>query len=346
MAISDRYSSRYPRQGDFAILCEGDIAGLEVDLLEKWTAMKSKHLVDLWPCGKRSSIMGVADAIGRSRPLAVIEDRDYRSPDKAAQDCQRSYRDRVEKRGLQLKYWRAWHRHEIENYLIEPDVLVPVLSERFTIPEEKVRERLATLVSQLGADQAAQSVISEMSDRLSSNHPDRYIAGLPRKTARPRLDQESNSVLAPDAAEPRRALESLISEKVGLISSDVKGFSDLPKALLDKYDALVSEWSSVTFDSAVWRIDWAGKDMLVHLCRWLSFDPGWIQNADSGQVRIDWERLEAEDKGLSARAKEREIITELQPQLVRSFLRMLENPKVTEIGNEWLKLVNDLAIKA
>jgi len=37
------------------------------------------------PCGTGAAIFGMSDAIGRSRPIAVIEDRDFRPLSKAAE---------------------------------------------------------------------------------------------------------------------------------------------------------------------------------------------------------------------------------------------------------------------
>src|SRR5260370_38574248 len=89
-----RYSSRYPRQGKFAILCEGDIAGYETDLLERWFALQAAHVfVDVWPCGTKTAIFGIADALGRAIPFFVIEDRDYRTIDQAQKDCQAELKD-------------------------------------------------------------------------------------------------------------------------------------------------------------------------------------------------------------------------------------------------------------
>ena len=81
--------NRYPRAGNVAVLCEGDVAGFEVDLIEKWMAVRAPEvLADVWACGTQESIYGVADAIGRSRPLVVVEDRDYRTPEQASADCE------------------------------------------------------------------------------------------------------------------------------------------------------------------------------------------------------------------------------------------------------------------
>src|SRR5712692_4747380 len=98
MSISLRYSSRYPRQGKVAILCEGDLAGYEADLLEKWFALQTTHLfVDVWPCGTKTAIFGMADAVGRAVSFSVIEDRDYRTMEQARKDCEAALNDRKDR---------------------------------------------------------------------------------------------------------------------------------------------------------------------------------------------------------------------------------------------------------
>src|SRR5947209_17326829 len=154
MSVLAQYSSRYPRQGKFAILCEGDIAGYETDLLERWYALQPQHLfVDVWACGTKTAIFGMADAIGRAIPFSVIEDRDYRTLEQAQKDCQAAFQDRTD-RGTLVRSWKAWNRHEIENYLIEPIVVAPVLAHWFAASEADVLARLAELISQSAVDQA------------------------------------------------------------------------------------------------------------------------------------------------------------------------------------------------
>ena len=172
--------NRYPRTGDVAVLCEGDVAGFEVDLIEKWIADRVPHImVDVWACGTQDSIFGVADAIGRSLPLVVVEDRDYRTTEQANRDCERKRKDRL-KRTVAISEWRAWQRNEIENYLIEPEVVVPVLTRYFQIDDPAVvRVRLSSVVDCLRVDQAAQFALHQFQYSIPSKS--RYIGGLPRK---------------------------------------------------------------------------------------------------------------------------------------------------------------------
>jgi len=126
------YVSAYPRPGQVALLCEGDLIGYEATLFQKWTGVEfgNEPLVDIWSCGTSTSIFGVSDAIGRSRPIFAIEDRDFRSVEEAREDCKRNRKNR-EDREIRVIEWSAWNRCEIENYLLEPDVLFPIFSAVF-----------------------------------------------------------------------------------------------------------------------------------------------------------------------------------------------------------------------
>jgi hypothetical protein len=126
------YLSAYPRPGQVALLCEGDVIGYEATLFQKWTGAElgNDPLVDIWCCGTSSSMLGISDAIGRSRPIFAIEDRDFRTMDEVRDDCARYRKDR-ENRAVKIISWSAWNRSEIENYLLEPGVLLPVFRTAF-----------------------------------------------------------------------------------------------------------------------------------------------------------------------------------------------------------------------
>ncbi len=211
MTISAAYS-RYPRAGDIAVLCEGDVAGFEVDLIEKLVAV-----VDVWPCGTQDSIFGLADAIGRSRPLVVVEDRDYRTREQASADCERKRQDRL-KRLVAVDAWRTWDRNEIENYVIERSVVVPTLAHYFQCEENDVEERLESVVTSLRIDQAAQFALYQF--RYSIPPKSRYMRGLPRSTARPRWSASVGTIVVPDRPTMHDALRRVLKETTDLYRRD------------------------------------------------------------------------------------------------------------------------------
>ena len=214
-----RYSQRYPRQGKAAILCEGDIAGYEVDLIEKWSAMKTdRAYVDVWPCGTRKAIFGVSDVLGRCVPIFVIEDHDFRTDELANRQCEENMNER-KKRGVDLRFWRAWRRHEIENYLIEPAVVVPTLAAAFGVHESAVSSRLDTIIERSRIDQAAQSALGFYRSQLPETH--KHIGGLPRKEARPLWDDNKREIVEPSA--------EVVESKLGEVL-------EASSAKLSKYD--------------------------------------------------------------------------------------------------------------
>ncbi len=236
--------NRYPRAGNVAVLCEGDVAGFEVDLIEKWTADTVPNvMVDVWACGTQDSIFGVADSIGRSRPLIVVEDRDYRTPVQASSDCERKRKDRV-KRAVAVSKWQAWGRNEIENYLIEPAVIVPVLADYFQINDEGVvRARLSSVVDCLRVDQAAQFALHQFQHSIPSKS--RYVGGLPKKMARPCWDTVATKIVSPERAIVKTALETVLKQKAELYARDGECMNY--KQFLDQFESKCDEWNDVTF---------------------------------------------------------------------------------------------------
>src|SRR5436309_15311180 len=113
------YLSAYPRPGQIALLCEGDLIGYEATLFQKWTgtALGTAPLVDIWPCGTSTSILGISDAIGRSRRIFVIEACDLRSAAESHEDCIPYQKDR-ERRDVQIIDWCTWNRSEFQSYLL------------------------------------------------------------------------------------------------------------------------------------------------------------------------------------------------------------------------------------
>jgi hypothetical protein len=331
MNVPARYSSRYPRQGRFAILCEGDIAGYETDLLERWFALQAQHpFVDVWPCGTKTAIFGMSDAIGRAIPYLVIEDRDYRTAEQAQKECQASMTDRQERNTL-VRSWRTWNRHEIENYLIEPQVVVPVLMNWFGATEIDIMDRLQRVIAGSAVDQAAQCALSML--RSSLPEAQRAVGGLPRREARPQWSQQEQAIVAPDRA--------IVEEKlISVIENSSRRFADAaqkvdPGGILDSFRDLADRWCKVQLQDAVWRVDWAGKEILVGLCRWLAAEFGWPVGDGHTRERINWSGIQ---RGI-ADQRDREISSMLQPDLVGSFLQFLQSTSEGDLHAEWKEIV-------
>lgn len=331
-----RYQHRYPRQGSIALLCEGDVAGFEVDLLEKWTIKRTGVLVDVWPCGTKTSLFGVSDAIGRSRPIAVLEDRDFRTQEEASEYCKEMAEDRGD-RAVDVKFWRTWRRNEIENYLIEPDILVPVIARQFDLSGDGVKARLQQVVSAFGVDQAAQQAIHRFRSLLSGKHPKRYIVGLPRKKYRPTFGDSYSAVVVPDYDSVRSMLMGEFEKKKMQLAADQQLLDQGIEEILSQFNEVAANWRNESLAGDAWREDWAGKDLLLFLFRWLAAEVGWFDTFKTKQL-IDWNSLNREE----AEAKEREILAEVQPHLVAELLDYLDKNQSSVIGREWCELTDGL----
>jgi len=330
-----RYRDRYPRFGKLAVLCEGDVAGFEVDMIEKWTAFEG--YVDVWPCGTKTAIYGVSDAIGRSVPTIAIEDRDYRSIKEAGKECRAKAQDRS-KRAVNLVDWLYWQRHEIENYLIEPAVMLPVLSAVFQQHENTVFDRLAEVVDCSRVDHVAQCLIARLRAQLPSPVASKYILGLPRDSARPKWNASKRKIESP----PKETVLSVLQKKVEDVIDRFRNEAGAVCAdsVREDFDRCYEDSRKGSVQSEKWRVDWAGKDILIRLLRWLAGEFGWPSSGGNQLERIQWEKLKSSD----AAAREREMLEVLQPRLVQSFLVFLDgqDPK-NEIRSEWSRLRDTIA---
>jgi hypothetical protein len=336
MNISPRYSSRYPRQGKVAILCEGDLAGYEADLLEKWSASQSPPLfVDVWPCGTKTAIRGMADAIGRAVSFHVIEDRDYRTPENAREDCNALFKELREDRGTHVRSCRTWNRHEIENYFIEPEIIGPVLAQWFGATEADVINRLERVILSSAVDQAAQFTLSTL--RASLPDPQKFVGGLSRAEARPMWTDSERCIVAP----AREVVEEKVTE---VIQASCKRFGEKsqrvdPALILNCFKTQADRWAGVRLSDDVWRSDWAGKEILQSLCRWLAGEFGWPLADGEGRERVNWSILTRQKRD----EKEREIAVALEKDLTTAFLRYLVSGRAGDIRSEWDDIVKQVS---
>lgn len=331
--IAQRYTDRYPHAGDVALLCEGDLAGYERDLLETWTALRlggQGVLVNVWPCGTADGIYSMADAIGRAIPVVVIEDRDYRTAQDAEKECH-GKKQRREDRGIQILAWRAWKRHEIENYFLEPAVLFAVLAHAFHTRESEVEKRFHHLISILAVDQAAQHALYQMRHPWTDvGLPGRLPPGIPRKGARPRWDAATRSVVAPSQDDVEQHLSRAIES--GEKALDRARAADDPSKAIGLFRDTCTRWARLTPDDAEWRTDWAGKELLAYLRLWLAAEYGWPASPSGDRAPVQWDSLEREERA----RLHRDIEWALQPRFVRELLTLLA--KDSPVG-DWERAV-------
>lgn len=327
--ISKRYRSRYPRQGRIAVLCEGDLAGFEADLLEKWTA--DTQYVDVWPCGTKTAIYGVSDAIGRAVPMVVIEDRDFRNTDAARKDCKRKAEDR-RKREVKVVEWLPWQRHEIENYLIEPDVLVPVLEKVFGSSEATIDSRLGSVLENMHVEQAALATRADFAAMLPDKYEGKFGVGLP-PAARPSWDSEQARLTFPDTELVECELKKALDEAA--YQSTDEGKKVNVQQCMDTFERYRADWRDMKAEAETWRVQWAGKEVLTNIVKWLAGEFGWPSGPGENRKPVEWDKLNRAGAG----AQERLIMQYLQPQLVTSLIEFLEDAENEHaIRQEWRQL--------
>ena len=328
-SAAHRYLDRYPLGGGVALLCEGDWAGYEAHLLRGWTAARVQPhgvFVDIWPCGTAGSLYGMADALGRMRPIVVIEDRDYRDPQLAERECDSKKKDRQE-RGVHVTAWQTWKRHEIENYFLEPSVLLPVMAQAFGVSVDEVQQRVCRLLSVLAVDQAAQYAIYQMRHPWTDrNLPGHLPPGIPRKEARPRWDQQQNSIVAPSQDEVEGHLKDAINKGEKALKKAASSIA--PDDALDAFHEKCDQWCDMTLERRQWRIDWAGKELLAYLRQWLAAEFGWLNKETGAREQLDWESMSRRERD----ERDREIEHAIQPLLVRELLAVLSK---APSGDRW-----------
>ncbi len=316
------YLSAYPRLGQVALLCEGDVIGYETTLFQKWTGIElgNDPLVDIWCCGTSSCMLGISDAIGRSRPIFAIEDRDFRTVGEARDDCARIRNDR-ENRAVKIISWSIWNRCEIENYLLEPDVVLPVFRAAFGCTDDDIINALNEILPALALFQASQYVINRA--RRTWLLADPTSALLSQLRSRP--EWKDKTIVVPNHETFRGGLElncAAWRKQAQAIQCD---------AVAD-FDRKFDLWKDCHWHDDFWRSDWAGKEILHWLRVIMTSRFGW-PNAESGnREALDW-TMNREKRA----AQDRPIEAALRPRLVDQFLSVLPS-LAAEIREEFEKI--------
>lgn len=303
------YLSAYPRPGQVALLCEGDVIGYEATLFQKWTGAElgNQPLVDIWSCGTSTSILGISDAIGRSRPIFAIEDRDFRTIEEARDYCSR-IRGNREDRGIKIISWSTWNRCEIENYLLESDVLLPVFRTAFGCSDDDIIGALNEILPALALFQASQYARSLARHIwLSVDPTSALLSGL-----HSRPEWKDSKIVLPEYDAFRAGLEKnreSWTTKMHAIQCDVIG----------DFDAKYNLWKGCQWQDDFWRSDWAGKEVLHWLRMAMTNRFGWPVDPESGGREVlNWtmghEKREAQDRPIEAA---------LRPRMIDQFLAAL-----------------------
>ncbi len=324
----------YPRSGNVAILCEGDVAAYDASILRQWADRQfgTQPLVDVWPCGTGDSLFGVSDAIGRTRPLLVIEDRDFRSEEGAAKHCKRQAKTRRD-RAVEILEWRCWKRNEIENYLLEEPVFLPVMQDWFQCTEDQVRDAASETLTSLTVFQSAEYALYHTRLSWSKSDPSSSLRNALRH--RPQWNDSSKSAASPRFEDVRESLERNLEkwhERFSRDSQLKEPFSG--ETCLNDFKDKISEWSGMAYGDNGWRIDWSGKEVLQGLCRCLSARHGWPSDGGSKRTNPDWGSLSRHKQA----EMDREIEHAMQRDLVSAFLTHLNGLAEGPLFDEWKEL--------
>ena len=325
------FPENYPGPGSVAILCEGDLTGYEVAIIGRWLRERvpTDQTVDIRPCGTGEALFGMADAIGRTVRLVVVEDRDFRSADRAKEECAAKCAERKE-RNLAMCGWVAWSRNEIENYFLDNEVLFPAMREAFDCKDADTKAARDEAIKAIHVFQVVQAAASDADGAWAELVKARRLGGgKPKWTA--------NGLESPQPAAVRTNLESHIKGAQGKAYKN-NAYQEplLGMTLLDAFDTRLNAWSADPLPDAIWKQEWAGKEVLKLIRQKLASK--FNAPSESKQTRIgalDWfkvgdDNLEA-DKTKKAKFQEqargaldRDIERAIQPVLIKHLWAHLE----------------------
>ncbi len=333
--MATEYHEAYPQAGNVAILCEGDLVGYEAAILQRWADgnVRTEPLVDVWPCGTKAAIFGMSDSLGRSRPILIVEDRDFRSQDESTADGLKRAKDRG-RRGVHVLGWRAWRRNEVENYFIHPLVLIPVMSDAFNCSDDAVRDAVTEVVQALPVYQALQYAIYQCRAAWEPTDPSARMQN--NIESKPKIESAS-SLVAPKVDVVRKGLQenSVIWSRIFVDNAKMREPFAGERLLVD-FDAKYDEWRSLTWTDAPCQLDWSGKEVLKYLRELLVWKFGWYDQ-NSGRREQVFEHKKRTDRDRA----DREIEAALRPLLVSRLLAQIDSD-TGELQSEWAEIKKSL----
>jgi hypothetical protein len=313
------YPQNYSGFGAFAILCEGDLPGYEAAILGRWLRERTptKEIVDVRPCGTGGALLGMADAIGRSVRVIVIEDRDFRSAERAKTECAKKCAERDE-RNLAMRGWVAWSRNEIENYFLDDEVLFPAMREAFECTDADTKAARDEAINALRVFQVVQAAVSEADAGWAKLEASRRVGG-----GRPRWS--GTGLAVPVATAVRTNLETHVKVWQDKVCTD-GAFKEpfLGRSLLDAFDTRLAAWSVDPLPVDVWKRDWAGKELLKLVRQQLAAKfRAPIASKQTRIDKVDWFSVGKEVAETDA-AKKTKIQEQLRGALDRDIERAIQ----------------------
>lgn len=322
-----------PFDGDVLILCEGDAVGYEAELLKAWADATDLdgRFVKVMSCGTAEALYGVADGIGRTIPIIVIEDRDFRTVDEARKECQK-YLNNREGRGIAMRGWFAWQRAEIENYFTDDSLICSVFADVFKCETESVRDAVRSALDLLAVSQALEYALYRARKSWTSTDPNRALR------VESMLWNDSGRTSLP-VMQVRDKLKSRL-EKWQKSLHDGTTWED-PMAgeqLLADFDKKCIDWKGLSYEEIMWRRDWGCKEVVKHVRMTLSqAKPGWWSLRGSPDSPVDWKSMK-DDKARDCHDRHLERI--IQPTLVKAVLLKLASDLPFDLRTELDNLAN------
>lgn len=325
------YPEAKPIDGNALILCEGDAIGYETELLKLWadSVDLAGRFVKVIACGTGEALYGVADAFGRTIPIIVIEDRDFRTTEEARKECDKKFKNR-ESRSVAMRGWFAWERAEIENYFTDDTVLPPVFADAFQCSQDDVRAAVRSALSHLPVTQALEYALFRARKSWLSTDANRAL-----RVECVQWDAGGKTALT--AAAVRDKLKGRL-EKWQRSLHDGKTWED-PMAgdqLLADFDTKCREWTGLAYEDLTWRRDWAGKEVVKYVRMELAkAKAGWWSHPTSKSTAVDWKGL-PDDKTRDAHDRTLERI--IQPSLVKAAINRVAVDTAFDLRGELDKL--------
>lgn len=329
------YPLAKPIEGDVVVLCEGDAVGYDSALLKRWAdaADLNGRFVKVMACGTGDALFGMADAIGRTIPVVVIEDRDFRTPAEAEKECLKKLKNR-ENRNCAMRGWMAWQRAEIENYFADDNVLVPVLAEAFSCDHDEVRNAVKRALSLLPTFQALEYALFRARKSWLSTDANRALRVETMSWGNGSLEALAHEVV-------REKLEKRLTKWQSSLH-DGQAWEDPMSGddLLRDFDTKIREWTGMEYNSDVWRVDWACKEVLKLTRQMMSEKrPGWWSAPHARNAPVNWGAF-ANDHDRDEH--DRRIERELLPKFIGKVLEEYADGRTEHLASDFAKLAETL----
>jgi hypothetical protein len=196
----------------------------------------------------------------------------------------------------------------VENYLLDPGVLLPVFRAAFGCGDDDIIKALNEILPALALFQASQHAMARARRTWSSTDP----ASVLPSEIRSRPEWKDNGIISPDYEAFRAGLEKngqAWIEQIRTVQCDVVG----------DFDAKFNVWKGCQWEDSFWRNDWAGKEILHWLRIVMTHRFGWTVDAESGRREaLNWTMSRGKRE-----TQDRKIEAALRPRMIDQFLTAL-----------------------